>query len=469
MKNLSNVSKIKEIKGLKAIEDIEKDILTEENLKALKIFKDNLKVISKVFNQFKSIKKEKMQYSKATIAKILDCKVQDLSYIVVQDFNKNEPAAAYFLTKLIKSDKNIFSCKISFNGLAIKSSTRFYSEFAFDIKNIPHIVKLCGAFVRKDMKYLILPTHFDRMYDDRNEPGTLWIICKNTERQSVVMEVKELIKQLNPIVNQVVTLSTYGTYKIEDFKPKFDYEDIIITNNIKEELKLITGVFKNYQDFKNSNIPIRRGILLSGIPGTGKTTIVNALIKNVIKTGGTVFRLIQEKEHQQRSNPVTHIFDLAKRCTPALIVLEDFDLLASSRKEKTHTSVSNELLDLLENKNNDVIVIATTNIIQGLDEAAIRSGRIDKFYSLTYPTLEMKKQLVELHKKYYDIPENINVIKYIEKFLDQNITGATIASLMLTAVQKSKIEKRTINQTDFDWAVTDISAPKTKKTIQGFN
>jgi len=111
----------------------------------------------------------------------------------------------------------------------------------------------------------------------------------------------------------------------------------------------------------------------------------------------------------------------------------------------------------------NTVVVATTNIIENIDEAAIRSGRIDKTYTLDYPDLEMKKKLVEIHKKYYNI--EIDVFNILNGFLKSNITGATISSILLTAKQKAKIENRNVSEEDLKWAISGLKVNRQEESI----
>jgi len=265
--------------------------------------------------------------------------------------------------------------------------------------------------------------------------------------------------------NQLITVTTSNVYRIEDFKPKFELQDVVVTKEVKQEFELISQIIKKYKEFQEAKIPTKRGILLNGIPGTGKTTIVNALIEKTLESGGTVFKLIADSGHnyQQNGNITEYIFFLAKKYTPALIILEDFDLIASNRSSNSIGTINNQLLELLENKNMNTVVVATTNIIENIDEAAIRSGRIDKTYTLDYPDLEMKKKLVEIHKKYYNI--EIDVFNILNGFLKSNITGATISSILLTAKQKAKIENRNVSEEDLKWAISGLKVNRQEESI----
>jgi SpoVK/Ycf46/Vps4 family AAA+-type ATPase len=441
------------------VEAIQNKIVTEDNFKALEILFENMKTVTKVFNTFKKIKNDDKKITKKDIAKLIECESKELEFIIFSDFEKNLIGLAYFLTTLLKQE-NTVKQHIIFDGDKFSKEERKYT-YQFLNKGIKYPCRVNGVKTTSDLKYLVLP-HLHRYHDAQTE-GRMWLICKKQDTEKAITDLTNLLIKLNPIRNQCVVISTSGAYYIDDFKPKFDFDDVILTDNIKQECQLISKMFEQYNTFKESGISTKRGVLLSGIPGTGKTTTVNALIKKILNAGGTVFKLIQEKTTQQRLDPTSSIFDMAKKYHPSLVILEDFDLIGGSRGIGNQKEISNELLDLLENKNEDTVVIATTNIKEGLDVAAIRAGRIDKTYTLDYPDMDMKKKLIEVHKKYYNI--DMDVFTILNGFLENYITGATISSLMLTAVQKAKTENRNIEEQDLNWAIEGIKLENYKQSV----
>lgn len=136
------------------------------------------------------------------------------------------------------------------------------------------------------------------------------------------------------------------------------------------------NVWKNSEEFyRERGIPYKLGILLYGEPGTGKSSLIHAIAsllnKDVIVlTAGAILN-----GKLSRYNSVC--------CgAPPIIVIEEIDTIVNSRQnelgEKEKVILS-ELLNFLDGPSSpdSCIIIATTNHIEKLDPAIIRSGRFD--------------------------------------------------------------------------------------------
>lgn len=139
--------------------------------------------------------------------------------------------------------------------------------------------------------------------------------------------------------------------------------------------------------------------MLYGPPGTGKTLTVLYLMGRlpqrtvVVLTGASLAAV----------GPGTQ---LARRLQPALLVLEDVDLVA---QERSHTHDSNPLLFELLNEldgigeDADIVVVLTTNRADLLEPAlAARPGRVDLAVELPLPDVEQRRRLLALYTR--DLP-----------------------------------------------------------------
>ncbi|MCL5105929.1 MAG: ATP-binding protein [Candidatus Marsarchaeota archaeon] len=138
----------------------------------------------------------------------------------------------------------------------------------------------------------------------------------------------------------------------------------------------------NYEEF---NAQPKRGFLLHGPPGTGKTTIAKILSKQI---GFNFYSFtagdIERKWHGEDLENIKKYFDMAKKNAPSIIFIDEFDSLGSKRDDgpnaKLYNSVVNELLSILDGINDfkDVIVIGATNMPELIDPALLRPGRLHK-------------------------------------------------------------------------------------------
>lgn len=178
-------------------------------------------------------------------------------------------------------------------------------------------------------------------------------------------------------------------------------DDIVIDDDVRAVLERnVVDLHRRREILKAHGVPVRRGVLLYGPPGTGKTFACRYLCGKLphttrILVAGT--GLLQVKS----------IFNLARLLQPALVVLEDVDLVFASREINLYSSVLGELLDQMDGLRpfEDVGVILTTNAIDRL-EAAIkdRPGRISQCIYFGPPNAELRRRYLERYLRDYPAP-----------------------------------------------------------------
>lgn len=192
---------------------------------------------------------------------------------------------------------------------------------------------------------------------------------------------------------------------------------------------------KEWYKSKHRNIKFKRGYLFSGIPGSGKSTLVQIIAK---KFGMNVYYL-RAKDMQSWSQSL--FSSIPKH---SIILIEDIDTLGLAKRElddedseeklprnvdmvqaKAKTDLGN-LLNLLDGivGYEEAIFIATTNKADELDEALIRPGRIDvikEFKELSYDRIE------RIFKSFYELDFDCRATKQF-----------TIAHMQSTMIKHSK-------------------------------
>lgn len=129
----------------------------------------------------------------------------------------------------------------------------------------------------------------------------------------------------------------------------------------------------DYHRYKQWKIPLTRGILLHGPPGNGKTMIGRAL------AGMDIATFIQVNPENLSRDGFKPVFKMARRLAPTILFFEDLDFVAGSKFREHGSARLAELLvqmDGLE-RNDGLIVIATTNELEMLDSAV--KGRPNRF------------------------------------------------------------------------------------------
>jgi len=163
------------------------------------------------------------------------------------------------------------------------------------------------------------------------------------------------------------------------------WDDVILNLAMKTNLmKDVQGFFNNRDLYKKLAVPWKRGVILHGVPGNGKTISIKALINELQKRPDPVPSLYvksldscEGKKHSVRS-----IFTQARTMAPCLLIFEDLDSLVD---DKTRSYFLNEV-DGLE-ANDGILMVGSTNHLDGLDPAiSKRPSRFDRKYHFKIPS-----------------------------------------------------------------------------------
>jgi hypothetical protein len=178
-------------------------------------------------------------------------------------------------------------------------------------------------------------------------------------------------------------------------RPATTRENIVLPSGLLDTIELHTIEFARVSDvLAASGRHLRRGMLLHGAPGTGKTLTAGYLAarladRTVVLLTGRGLGLI---------GPACAI---ARALQPSVVILEDIDLVAADREmvELGNTSLLFELLNEMDGigEDADVIFLMTTNRPDLLEPAlAARPGRVDQAVELPLPDDEGRARLLEL-------------------------------------------------------------------------
>lgn len=262
---------------------------------------------------------------------------------------------------------------------------------------------------------------------------------------------KEAIKKYNQYNKQV--FDHYG-----DFigLPETTFDDIFLPETVRKEVKtnIIDYVDSKKIRIKQKNgLPAKRGIIMVGDPGTGKTFLSRILAKTL----NTTFMVVTNVDS---NGDLENIFDFAKMFDRIILLFEDIDIYAGNRDSNFTVSTMLNRLDGLE-VNNHLIVLCTTNNFKVLDKALKnRPGRFDRILYFDPPDTKLK---IEMLKGFCN-GKNITKIdfKKVVSTIPKEYTGAYLKELYITAVTEA-IDQDSVDNEGIVILTTEIFQDALKK------
>lgn len=184
-------------------------------------------------------------------------------------------------------------------------------------------------------------------------------------------------------------------------------KDVILPDKTLQLLERnVTEFIKQRKQLSKLGMPIKKGLLFYGPPGTGKTHTIHYLASQLpehttlLITAGQV-ALLEE------------YFLLARFLQPAMVVIEDVDLIARDRESMNgpcEESLLNRLLNEMDGLREDaaMLFVLTTNRPEHLESAlASRPGRIDQAIEFPLPDAEGRRKLIKLYSRGLEIEKDL--------------------------------------------------------------
>jgi len=172
------------------------------------------------------------------------------------------------------------------------------------------------------------------------------------------------------------------------------FANLVLAPGLKESLlKDVTQFFSSRDVYSRYGVPWKRGILLVGPPGNGKTHAVKALCHQ----SGVPALYVRSLEPQGMFQGSEHaniraVFDFARKTAPCLLILEDLDALI---KPTNRSFVLNELDGF--SANTGICVVASTNYPERLDPSILdRPSRFDRKYPFDLPQIAERTAYLKL-------------------------------------------------------------------------
>lgn len=181
-----------------------------------------------------------------------------------------------------------------------------------------------------------------------------------------------------------------------DFAPRFlnldaiKVDEIVYSSETSQMLQVnVFNPVQRTEKCRKNNIPLKRGILLEGQFGTGKTLTADLLAKYCVEHGWTFIYLEDARD-------LDVALGFAELYAPCVVFAEDIDKATKGDRTADMDKLFNKM-DGLEGKTREVMVVLTTNTVQQIHPGFLRPGRIDTIVEVTPPDAVAIAKLVKLY------------------------------------------------------------------------
>jgi len=252
---------------------------------------------------------------------------------------------------------------------------------------------------------------------------------------------------------------------------KITFADVAGIDEAKEELKEVVEFLKSPGKFQRLGGKIPKGVLLVGMPGTGKTLLARA----VAGEANVPFFSISGSDFVEMfvgvgAARVRDLFAQAQNHAPCIIFIDELDALGKARgvnpmgRHDEQEQTLNQLLAEMDgfDPNTGVIIMAATNRPEILDPALLRPGRFDRHVVVDRPDLVGREEILRIHAKNVKLSPDVDLKVIASR--TPGFVGADLANIVNeAALLAARNNKESVEMADIEEAIDRVVAGLEKK------
>ncbi len=299
----------------------------------------------------------------------------------------------------------------------------------------------------------------------RSSLGSVGLVYREPDEAAVVALVRRLLQDSNPFKNRLVLVNR-DLRTVRSRISDRSWKDIIPHAQARAELDFIAASIRDHDMLKSEGLSIKRGLLLSGPPGDGKSTAIECFVNDI--AGRASIIIVEAVEHMRA------VYHLAQMLAPSVVILEDLDLMTKSRQNPyasvSKDDITGELLQVLSGGSAyaDIVTIATTNHPEAIDEAlAKRAGRFDAHVRMGYPSDEDKQRILDLYLDRFGVKDDLTR-RRLQQTLGRelgrlHLVPAHIEEFVKAGVKRARLARRVPEFSDFEPGIEATKSIATAK------
>ncbi|WP_144905092.1 ATP-binding protein [Halobellus captivus] len=235
--------------------------------------------------------------------------------------------------------------------------------------------------------------------------------------------------------------------------------DLVLTGDQEGEIHKLMQAIEHREYLAEIGLREIGKILFVGPPGTGKTTVSRALAHELgLPFVEVKLSMITSQYLGETAKNVEKTFEVAKRLSPCILFIDEFDSVAKTRRSDEHAALKRAVNTLLKSIDDislirdEVILIGATNHPDQLDAAAWR--RFDEIVNFPKPDSQMRSDILRIITRRMDI-DDFDPDAVAD--LTEGLTGSDLRMVLREAVLEALTEDRmTLTQQDIVEAVEDF-------------
>ncbi len=243
-----------------------------------------------------------------------------------------------------------------------------------------------------------------------------------------------------------------------DTGKKITFNDVAGQEEAKYELQEVVEFLKSPQKFSKLGAKIPKGVLLVGMPGTGKTLMAKAIAGEAdvsfFHMSGSDF---VEMFVGVGASRVRDLFEQGRKSAPCILFIDELDAVGRVRgagyggghdeREQTLNQMLVEM-DGFDTKDG-VIIVAATNRPDVLDPALLRPGRFDRQVVIDMPDTREREKILKIHCRNIPLDQDVDLNRLARA--TPGSSGADLANLVNeAALYGARRNKQKVNMEDFE-------------------